>query len=105
MFGVGKMMSMLKKKKMFVVLILIVTISIVSFYNYPNFSYAKSNYDVLSVTVNKGDTLWSIANQYSHEAGISIQEYIYEIRKMNNLKSVTIHPGQSLQVLIANKSS
>jgi membrane-bound lytic murein transglycosylase D len=43
-------------------------------------------------TVQKGDSLWSIANRYS---GVTVED----IRKLNNLtKSSMIHPGQKLKV-------
>jgi len=44
-------------------------------------------------TVCPGDTLWSIAN--SHRGQMDVRKYIYQIQKLNNIKS-TIYPGQEL---------
>ncbi|MDI9482361.1 MAG: LysM peptidoglycan-binding domain-containing protein [Bacillota bacterium] len=49
-----------------------------------------------SVTVNHGDTLWEIAGKY--RGGTEIREYIYKIKKMNNLDSALIYAGQTLNL-------
>ena len=45
-----------------------------------------------SIYIEKGDTLWSIAEQYAYE-GISTTDYISELKKINNLKDETIYAG------------
>jgi LysM repeat protein len=46
--------------------------------------------------VSKGDTLWSIASELNG----NIRENIYEIKKINNLKTSYIYEGQELQLPI-----
>ncbi|HEY8499615.1 MAG TPA: LysM peptidoglycan-binding domain-containing protein [Clostridia bacterium] len=48
------------------------------------------------VTVNHGDTLWEIAGKYRGSS--EIREYIYKIRKINNLDSAVIYAGQTLKL-------
>jgi len=48
------------------------------------------------VRVNHGDTLWEIAGKY--RGGTEIREYIYKIKKMNNLDSAVIYAGQTLKL-------
>jgi len=47
-----------------------------------------------TVTVNHGDTLWEIAGKY--RGTTEIRQYIYKIRKINNLNSAAIYAGQML---------
>ena len=58
-------------------------------------------YHKISYTVQNGDTLWAISKDYCPD-DLSIQEYIYLLKKENNLGSV-IYPGQIIQVLIEEK--
>ena len=51
------------------------------------------------IVVFAGDTLWKIANEVSaNNNDISIQEVIYDIKKLNNLKNSNIYEGQVLIV-------
>lgn len=51
-----------------------------------------SNYKmVTSVKIEKGDSLWSIANQYMTDEYSDINTYIEEIKKSNGLTTDTIH--------------
>ncbi|MBE5875287.1 MAG: LysM peptidoglycan-binding domain-containing protein [Lachnospiraceae bacterium] len=52
-----------------------------------------------SVEIMPGDTLWAIAEEYSDtENYASTIEYIEEVKRMNSLKSNTIHAGNYLIV-------
>ncbi|HJC47702.1 MAG TPA: LysM peptidoglycan-binding domain-containing protein [Candidatus Lachnoclostridium pullistercoris] len=51
-----------------------------------------------SVMIRPGDSLWSLAETYRGEE-MSVEEYIEELRFMNQLRSDTIHSGQYLTVL------
>ncbi len=48
---------------------------------------------VTSVRIEKGDTLWSIADRYITEDYEDINTYIKEIKKTNRLTSDTIYEG------------
>ena len=51
-----------------------------------------------TITIEKGDTLWSIANQYKSGDYRSTQEYVDELMSMNGLHSDGITSGQKLVV-------
>lgn len=52
-----------------------------------------------NIEIKEGDTLWSIASQYSKNSGMSIQEYIREIKTMNHKGSDRINAGDSLAIV------
>ncbi len=49
-----------------------------------------------TVVVEKGDTLWDIANA-NYEGG-DVRQYIRQIRKVNNLSDHTIFEGETLKL-------
>ena len=51
-----------------------------------------------SITIEEGESLWSIAQEYHTDAYKDIQEYIDELIQLNGLTSKTIHEGQHLVV-------
>jgi LysM repeat protein len=53
----------------------------------PQFDYIK---------VSEGDTLWSIASDYTDNK--EIREVIYEISKTNNIQDASIHPGDIIKI-------
>ncbi len=59
----------------------------------PQYKYYKS------ITIEQGDSLWSIANEYRTDAYKSAQEYIDEVKQINGLSSETIHEGQHLLIV------
>ena len=58
----------------------------------PQYKYYKS------ITIEQGDSLWSIAQEYRSDAYEDVQEYIDELVQLNGLTSMTIHEGQHLVV-------
>lgn len=50
-----------------------------------------------SIEVQKGDTLWTIAEQYADDDA-DYASYIEEVKEMNQLTSDTIHAGEYLTV-------
>lgn len=49
--------------------------------------------------VQSGDTLWSICTKFKpHD--MSIQEYIFSVRKLNNNTDCMIYPNEKIQVII-----
>lgn len=51
-----------------------------------------------SITIEQGDSLWSIAQEYRSDAYKDTQEYIDELIQLNGLTSGIIHEGQHLIV-------
>lgn len=58
----------------------------------PQYKYYKS------ITIEQGDSLWSIAKEYRTDAYEDIQDYIDELKQLNGLQSEIIHEGQHLVV-------
>ena len=56
----------------------------------PSYKYYKN------IQIQKGDTLWSIANEYADEHYKSKNEYVQEVKRMNNLTSDHIKSGYYL---------
>lgn len=49
------------------------------------------------VVVKRGDTLWDIARVNKGNES-NMEEVMYAIRQINNLKNSDLHPGQTLKV-------
>lgn len=52
-----------------------------------------------SVCIESGDNLWSIADQYRQGSALTVEEYVKELKRMNNLREDIIHAGQYLTVV------
>ena len=50
-----------------------------------------------TVTVQPGDTLWSIAERHMDDSK-DIRKFIYEIKKLNNVSADTLTAGQKLMI-------
>lgn len=59
----------------------------------------SDEYNVVSVTVESGDTLWSIASEYKPQ-GKDLREFVYEIAANNGIKDCDILCGQTIFVPI-----
>ena len=57
-----------------------------------NFKYYKS------VTIEQGDTLWAIAEEYITDDYDSIEEYVSALKKLNHLSGNTIKAGDKIMV-------
>jgi len=51
-----------------------------------------------SIQIKNGDTLWSIAKKYITDDYNNIQEYIDEVKSINQLGPDDIHSGQYLTI-------
>ena len=50
------------------------------------------------ITIEEGDTLWDIANEYKTEEYASTQDYIDEVLAINNLNTDVIVDGTNLLI-------
>lgn len=57
--------------------------------------------DQSSIMIKQGDTLWGIAQKHHKDVGLSIQDYIALLQKLNQLDTVMIYPGQELMIIVA----
>lgn len=83
----------IKNKKRFIISLTILFVLISFICNVVTnkvFSYTSLEY--AEITVSQGDTLWSIASKMDGD----INKNIYEIKKVNNLKTSYIYAGQTL---------
>lgn len=51
-----------------------------------------------SILIHKGDSLWTIADEYMSEQYKSQKDYIKEVKSINNLSGDSIHAGQYLVI-------
>lgn len=61
---------------------------------------SSTNIEYKHVVVYPGDTLWSIASEFTDDSQ-DIRYTIYQIEKASNLKSAMLYPGQELVVPVA----
>lgn len=80
-------------------ILLIFTISILNHVKADSFN--DYNKKFISIEIHTGDTLTSIANEYSQS--FDYEEYINEVKSINNLKNDTIHSGCYLIIPIYEK--
>ena len=93
------------KQKMVLLLATVLIITIGSIVFGCIFSSAKEQEDNViqykyykSITIQSGDSLWSIAEKYCTDDYESTQAYVDELKQLNALNSETIHAGQHLLV-------
>ena len=81
--------------------LLIILACCVVFSNLYSLAHDKNTYEstcYTSITIEKGDTLWSIAEEYMTDNYESIQQYIADIKDINGLTSDDIQSGMKLVV-------
>lgn len=82
-------------KRRFITSVLIFILGIISVLN---FCFAKAEIETEDYVVSTGETLWSIASENKKD-GQDIREYIYELRKINNLDNCVIYPNQVIKII------
>ncbi len=88
-------------KFVIMILSLIIILLMGLYFNSDNVSAdnpTNRNKQVVSIRIEKGDTLWDIAKEYMTEEYNDINEYIKEIKLSNGLYTDTIHEGRYLIV-------
>lgn len=84
-------------KKRFILSITILTTIIISIFNLV-FANVEKSVTTIEHTVVSGETLWSIATEYKKDRQ-DIREYIYELRKLNNLEDCNLNVGQEILII------
>lgn len=79
------------------ILVVIMTLSLLAFVSLKSEGSTEPQY--VSICVETGDTLWSIASRHVSE-DMDVRELIYHIEHKNQLVSSAIYPGQELQIPI-----
>ena len=100
-----KKRKQIAKRRMILLLIALFVITLGSVVFGSIFSKAKNpSTDVKqykyykSITIEQGDSLWSIAEEYCDDTYGDTREYVSELKQLNSLTSETIHAGQHLLV-------
>jgi hypothetical protein len=61
-------------------------------------AYSKDIPQFDMVTVQDGDTLWSIASNYADKSNTDIRELVFEISSENSIYNASIYPGDVIKV-------
>jgi hypothetical protein len=86
------------KKRFFIFLLLLVTVSFwVGGYVNAEDSDISASTAYVDVEVRSGDTLWRIAGAYNSEDK-DIRQFIYEISEINDIKGGYIYPGDIIKI-------
>ena len=93
-------MRIVNKRKFFKSIFTLIFIIIISFICFNSIFYKEEvTTKEIQYTVAKGERLWDIAEQYKRP-GQDIREYIYEVKKINNMKDSTIYENQELTIIV-----
>ena len=84
------------KKRVLILAVIMVLLLLFTVFLVPERTAAAKNepsgtYQILSVEVEEGDSLWTIASEYFTEDFGSIRSFISEIKRMNGLTSDTLY--------------
>ncbi|NLL06229.1 MAG: LysM peptidoglycan-binding domain-containing protein [Clostridiaceae bacterium] len=87
----------LKNKARFYIFVLVLFVSVFAVFSVVQ-AYGYKETELKVIRVNSGDSLWAIAEKYNKKG--DIREYIYELKKINNLNDSNIIAGSELKVII-----
>lgn len=83
--------------KKFIRSIAILVFILIGLFNISIAKTDKEKAEIITYTITKNETLWSIAKQFTPDTK-DIRQTIYEIEKLNNMKDATIYEGQTIQI-------
>lgn len=89
----------IKNKVKFIRSMAIATFLLIALFN---ISIAKSNTleaEYIDYTITKGETLWSIAKEYTPD-NKDIRKTIHEIKQINNMQDSNIYENQTIKIKI-----
>ena len=97
-----KKLKIINRNKFVRTILIILSILAIVICIFINNSYSNSNLNYKQEYINKGDTLWSIAEEeirnnpyYKDE---DVRKVIYEIRELNNLKTSDLIEGVQIKI-------
>ena len=96
-------MSNKKKTRFSSVIILIITLIFCMSFGVNAFGDTGSQNQtvaLISVTVQNGDSLWNLIQEYNPQYNGDMNEAIYFVKKINNLDTSGLYGGQILQIPI-----
>ncbi|MCK4258337.1 MAG: LysM peptidoglycan-binding domain-containing protein [Halanaerobiales bacterium] len=88
------------KKKTKIIPMVILTMIVVTFCTFIILEGHVNSNDLVKyhhLEVQSGDTLWSLAKKFV-KADEDIRDLIYQIRKINDLRTAEIHPGEIILI-------
>lgn len=91
----------LRKQRTTALLVVMVLVLMAAHVAFSNYSAKEEGLSVISVVVEQGDTLWSIAREHKPE-GEDLREYVYKISADNGIKDCNIVCGQTIFVPVSN---
>lgn len=93
-------MKVVNKKKIIKSILILLFLIIILVFGFSK-SFTKKEFisTECDYIVSKGERLWDIAEQYKRPDQ-DIREYIYEIKKLNNMETATIYEGQAIKVIV-----
>ena len=82
---------------LFIIILLSLIIGAAAFIARPTIVVGSTEPTYEFVTVNDGDTLWSIASKFADE-NTNLRMFIYEISQLNDIEGSEISPGQEIKI-------
>ncbi len=79
------------------VLLIFICLSALGIMIFPASTEAQEQVKIITVTVNKGDSLWKLAEKYDNNQ-MDLRKYVDIIQEYNKLNNVTLQPGQQLKI-------
>ena len=94
------------KRKIIIVTVLafiiITTSLIVNATSNPNREVKQITKEYITITINRDDTLWSIAEIYMSDNYYNFNTYIKEIESINNINRDRIYAGEKIIIPVIN---
>ena len=92
-------MKKLRRERRIFFLVVMAVMLLVAHSAFSKDDVPSEKYCVQAVTVESGDTLWTIASEYKPE-GKDLREFVYELADNNGVPDCNIYCGQTIYVPI-----
>lgn len=96
----GYRMNYIWKKYSFAIILFILTFVMGI---YVIFSSNSNTNEYVIITVQDGESLWSISERYAHNLGVTTSEFVNMLEEKNELKHKLIKSGEQLKVPTPNE--